>query len=489
MEKKHKTVTDVFFFQVPEVMDCLICGLPLQESPSVEVTRGLQTLITASLAREDGLHEQFKNKTSLQVHIDCRKQYTRRPAPNKDIEEPHKKLLCLRSELTEFDIKLHCLFCGETANKTAELKKPRKYRRSIHEVATLTLQETVRARAKERNDKLGYLVLSRIDSVIDLVAAESKYHRKCYNDFCKTNCDSGASCSHKTVGRPCQAGASEAFNRLCDIIDDNNECQYSLQELHRMMMEAADTTETVYTVRTLKQKLLDRYGESITVSKCKGNDIVSFTEAVSRSLGDSWYKNRDSNIQDERRRIVLTAAAIIREDIRARVYDTSVYPVCEDITTSSIKQVPDTLRDFVDEVTKSKSMDEHKQNEQKRLSIQHAIISAARPKSFLSSLQISLSVFLHRRFASRQLIDILAKLGVAASYKETLRYVNSLVRTASVNIREDGFLQYIFDNADFNIRTLDGLGTFHSMGGVKKMCNSYQCSINQYCSSQSHGCK
>ena len=28
----------------------------------------------------------------------------------------------------------------------------------------------------------------------------------------------------------------------------------------------------------------------------------------------------------------------------------------------------------------------------------------------------------------------------------------------------DGFLQYVFDNADFNIRTIDGHGTFHSMG-------------------------
>ena len=193
--------------------------------------------------------------------------------PSKDLEEPPYKIPCLRSELTKFDSKLQCLFCGETADKIAEQKKPRKYRKSIHEVTTMVLQETVREKAKERNDKLGYLVLSRIDSVIDLVAAESKYHRKCYNDFCKNTCDSGTSCSHKTVGRPCQVGSLLAFDKLCDIINDSNECQYSLQELHRMMVEAADTTETVYTLKRLKQKLLVRYGDSITVSKCKGKDI------------------------------------------------------------------------------------------------------------------------------------------------------------------------------------------------------------------------
>ena len=31
----------------------------------------------------------------------------------------------------------------------------------------------------------------------------------------------------------------------------------------------------------------------------------------------------------------------------------------------------------------------------------------------------------------------------------------------------DGFLQYVFDNADFNIRTIDGHGTSHSMGGIQ----------------------
>ncbi|KAJ8882995.1 hypothetical protein PR048_014834 [Dryococelus australis] len=32
----------------------------------------------------------------------------------------------------------------------------------------------------------------------------------------------------------------------------------------------------------------------------------------------------------------------------------------------------------------------------------------------------------------------------------------------------DGFVQFTFDNADFNIRTLDGHSTVHNMGGI--MC-------------------
>ena len=35
-------------------------------------------------------------------------------------------------------------------------------------------------------------------------------------------------------------------------------------------------------------------------------------------------------------------------------------------------------------------------------------------------------------------------------------------------LSEESFKQFVFDSTDFNIRTLDGYGTFHSMGGV--MC-------------------
>lgn len=38
-----------------------------------------------------------------------------------------------------------------------------------------------------------------------------------------------------------------------------------------------------------------------------------------------------------------------------------------------------------------------------------------------------------------------------------------------MDIREDGFLQFIFNNADFNIRTIDGFGAFHNMGCVQCM--------------------
>ncbi|KAK4321344.1 hypothetical protein Pmani_007825 [Petrolisthes manimaculis] len=121
----------------------------------------MQTLITSSLAREDDLHEQFRENTSVKVHTNCRKSYSRRPAPSSNREEePLKKAVCLRSELTDFNIKLNRLFCGKSADKNAELQKEKYHRRSV---TTLKYQEsrnsTVRARAQQRSDEFGCLVL------------------------------------------------------------------------------------------------------------------------------------------------------------------------------------------------------------------------------------------------------------------------------------------------------------------------------------------
>jgi hypothetical protein len=54
--------------------------------------------------------------------------------------------------------------------------------------------------------------------------------------------------------------------------------------------------------------------------------------------------------------------------------------------------------------------------DKKSTSIAHAIISAVRPRSFLSSLQLGLSVTLHRKFG--RVIDLCHALGFCASYNE-----------------------------------------------------------------------
>ena len=94
-------------------------------------------------------------------------------------------------------------------------------------------------------------------------------------------------------------------------------------------------------------------------------------------------------------------------------------------------------------------------------------MQAVRPGAILAPLQLSLGVQMHHHFASRFLIDTLSEHGFSCSYAEVQRYERSAAvahGTQTTTYSEENFIQFIADNVDHNIVTLDGTGTFHGMG-------------------------
>ena len=102
----------------------------------------------------------------------------------------------------------------------------------------------------------------------------------------------------------------------------------------------------------------------------------------------------------------------------------------------------------------------------KRVSIGQAIMQAARPRVLLAPLQIGLGVQLHHHFVSRFRIDSLHRLGSGCSYQEVQRFRKNAAVTHGTGIptHTSEFVQYVADNVDHNLRTLDGNDTFHGMG-------------------------
>lgn len=103
----------------------------------------------------------------------------------------------------------------------------------------------------------------------------------------------------------------------------------------------------------------------------------------------------------------------------------------------------------------------------KLASIGHAIMQATLPRVLLAPLQRGLGVQMHHHFASRFLIDSLHAHGFSCSYSEVQEYE----RSAAVNHGNDlpahdqnQHLQFVVDNVDHNIATLDGSGAFRGMG-------------------------
>lgn len=58
-------------------------------------------------------------------------------------------------------------------------------------------------------------------------------------------------------------------------------------------------------------------------------------------------------------------------------------------------------------------------------------LTAVRPRSFLLQIHIGLRVYIHRKYESKLMLDILSKLGISASYKETALYEVSAVMQQS----------------------------------------------------------
>lgn len=104
---------------------------------------------------------------------------------------------------------------------------------------------------------------------------------------------------------------------------------------------------------------------------------------------------------------------------------------------------------------------------QKKIALGQAVVSACRPRSFVPPVLLGVGVYIHRRYASKQLIQLLNSLGFCVNMAVVHRYEFSVLsseKRPSPHARS--FTQFCFDNADFNTRTLDGRNTFHCMGGI-----------------------
>ena len=433
--------------------------------------RGIAGIIAASNERADGKFEQSGSELSIVVHKSCRKEYTRptsiEAAKRKQLEErkdesKRSSQVSLRSSVPAFDFRRNCLFCGEEASQEKEKKKEVKYRKVINTVTTLTFKDSVKQRCDERQDELGRLVQARVDSVHDLVAAEARYHRVCDQSFFT------ALKPKSGRGRKDDKAKGEAFQNLIEYMENSDECQFLLDDLVNRM--ARGSSSQTYGRQYLKDKLKDQYGDAILITEIPGkSSIVNFKGRADQILMEYWDSERESSMDSERLKFVETAAKVVRDDIRKMVYDCEKYPAA-DIRSIMKDILPESLKVFLRTVISSRRNPQSQTMERKRTAIGHAIVSASRPRSFVPPILLGLGVYVHRHYASKQLIQLLGSFGFSVPMSEVHRYEYSVLCVERPQATNAEYTQFCFDNADFNIRTLDGKNTFHCMGGI--MCTS-----------------
>ena len=110
------------------------------------------------------------------------------------------------------------------------------------------------------------------------------------------------------------------------------------------------------------------------------------------------YTHLDVYKRQERMRIVCTGATIILEDIRSQVYETKNYPASDNFFKDMHKMELPTLKTFLEDVILKNKRSSIEKWLIKCTALSHSIISAVRPRSFISPLQLGVGVFLHKKF-------------------------------------------------------------------------------------------
>ncbi|XP_044597979.1 uncharacterized protein LOC123274438, partial [Cotesia glomerata] len=210
-----------------------------------------------------------------------------------------------------------------------------------------------------------------------------------------------------------------------------------------------------------------------------------------------WYMHREQRKEDEDIRVIRTAAELIRKQIKSTQYKTKTYPSSVSFLDNVHADIPKYLDEFLEELMmfdvhkkkrrqekmsestyseQSETNDDEMANEDdddtfnslgvKKDYVAHSIISAIRPKSFISSLLLSTGLYINRKSGSKLIVNLLAKLGVCASYHNTALHELSAIKAEVTKIEKPCFTQYVYDNADHNPSTIDGKNTMHIMGGI-----------------------
>ena len=168
-----------------------------------------------------------------------------------------------------------------------------------------------------------------------------------------------------------------------------------------------------------KKSLLATFRDNTTRTELPGkNGVVSFRDIAQKILYDKWYTDKAPYKRSQRKRIVKTASAIIREDVRSYILDGDTYPAASSLEETVYDLVQETLNCFVITLP---SNARNKYSDRKTAAIQQAIMAAGCPRSFVSPVLLSVSVCIHASYGCEDLTNLMHNLGFSKSYTEAVR--------------------------------------------------------------------
>lgn len=165
---------------------------------------------------------------------------------------------------------------------------------------------------------------------------------------------------------------------------------------------------------------------------------------------------------------------LLFKDLKNITPNKDTYPSPETILSGGENLIPSSLNVFLEcVISKSKKSNNSKAKSRvKILAIANAIAEAALPNKIMSPVLFGIGVFLYRKYASKEGIEVLNALGFSSSYNEISNFERSTVLCQNISFDSDAVFQIGSDNADMNIDTIDGKNSFHVLGNLLMVCPS-----------------
>lgn len=443
--------------------ECPFCKQRLDDGQPTVCLRekGSNSINKANEARGSSL----KTISGQTVHVNCRRDYIniRQSTNNSTDNFDNVKVSRSLRSASSFDFKVKCLFCTKTAKLNA---KKRGY--DVFPVRSFEFQETINIICYERNDAWSCDVLSRLTIALDLPAAEAVYHQSCYVNF-RTGrqipqCfqDTEDTAFKKSPYRPGNEKQVSAFDKIIDFIETSVGDSVTINQLVNMMTDICG--DKAYSCKHMKKRITDHFGDSILISTLDGkSDIVTLKQTAASIVHKFHKTSKMMSAEEEKNNIIETAAKLIKNDILLIVSSKMFYPTFSAVSSvaENIDFLPPSLQLFMEKIVTGKD------SSIKLAAIGQAIVQACRPKGVIAPLQIGLGIQLHHHLGSKFLLDTQNSLGFSSSYWEVQKFEANAAAALNTSIPDffsGRFIQFVADNVDHNIRTLDGHNTFHGMG-------------------------
>lgn len=425
----------------------------------------LDSIVSASKIRGDGLHETVDaylhnpNLGTVYYHKNCVSTYTSKTHIQRHLskesrqteDEPVVKRL-RRSEVTSFDFKLHCIFCGKVCIPNPDAHNPARWRkvvqcRTANRESDKTFKQVILDACNERNDEVAEQVRIRVEGAIsDLHAADGQYHNDCRISFLSQRSIKSATNKANQGKVQCK---DPAFEQLLEEMKQNECRMWNSVELHDMYVSYKGTA---LSRRQLLQHLSDHFGNTLLI--LSGIGVASIV--VFRYKAAGFLKLVPEEEDDNDIAVVKVAKKIVSETKLIK-FDKSHYKTrtCLDDVVAAVSP---TLLDLLSQVSPKLKCS-------MPAGMLGNIVSSI-VNNQATPLQISLGLVLHEK----ALIEQMYKFGICCSYDEVRRFKASAANAATENrdlmglsSHEAGLVQAVADNFDANISSQNGLRSTHAL--------------------------